>query len=97
MSSASGDRWSPIHLLSIFTPATLPVGVLVRAAAPRERPPLRHDLDLLRRAADRRTIHVRTRPHHARGGVRKLSRNRPGFRPSDRLEIARELAVSLPS
>jgi uncharacterized membrane protein len=36
-----------------------------RAAASRRAAPLRHDFDLLRRAGDRRIIHVRTGPHHA--------------------------------
>jgi uncharacterized membrane protein len=36
-----------------------------RAAASRRAAPLCHDFDLLRRAGDRRIIHVRTGPHHA--------------------------------
>src|SRR6476646_6688189 len=51
--------WSPIHLLAIFTLAILPVGVL-HARRHHVAAPLRHDFDLLRRAGDRRIIHVRT-------------------------------------
>jgi uncharacterized membrane protein len=62
--------WSPIHLLAIFTLAMLPIGVL-HAWRRRAAPPL-HDFDLLRRAGDRRIIHVRIGSHHARRHRRPL-------------------------
>src|SRR5580698_8827517 len=53
--------WSPIHLLSIFTLATLPVAVW-RAH--------RHDVALSRRAGHRRPVYILAGPYHACSSVR---------------------------
>jgi len=65
--------WSPIHLLSIFTLAMLPLAVwAAHRHAVRPSPP-RHDGSLFRRPGDRRIVHAHARPHHEQGGVRRLS------------------------
>jgi uncharacterized membrane protein len=71
-----GFNWigsfSPIHLLSIFTLAVLPLAVL---HAHRHRVN-RHDRPVHRRARHRRPFHLLAGPHHARSRVRELSRPR---------------------
>jgi uncharacterized membrane protein len=71
------DAWSPIHLLSVFTLAMLPLAVMHAR---------RHRVDRHRRAmiavfvgGDRRPVHPGARPHHARRRVREL-RARGGLR-----------------
>ena len=85
--------WSPIHLLSIFTPIMLVLGVLARAQPPCARPQDHDDLDLCRRAGHRGAVHVRARADHARGGFRPLGERRkqglPGRFPRPHFEPLR--------
>lgn len=64
--------WSPIHLLSIFTLAMLPIAVF---HARRHRVE-RHRWSMIgifcRRPRDRRCLHLRAGPHHAQGSIRQL-------------------------
>jgi uncharacterized membrane protein len=69
--------WSPIHLLSIFTLVTLPLGVWM-AHRHRVRDHRRimislYDLAFLRRACHRRAVHAGPGADHARDPVRALA------------------------
>src|SRR6516165_6451273 len=69
--------WSPIHLLSIFRGSAC-------AGHPASAPPFgaapspNNDRSVLRSAAHRRSLHARSRSHHAQGPVRKLRYSDPG-------------------
>src|SRR5712671_4684166 len=70
--------WSPIHLLSIFTPIMLVLAVWYARRHKSPRPQDRDDLDLLRRACHCRPVHLRARTDHAYGVFRLLKRARIG-------------------
>lgn len=65
--------WSPIHLLSIFTLAMLPLAVWKahrHDVADHRR--MHHDPAVHRCAGHRRTVHAAAGTDHARGGVRSM-------------------------
>ena len=66
--------WSPIHLLSLFTLAVVPIAGLARPAARRQKPSPGDDLDLHPGARRYRPVHARARTDHEQGGVRRLKR-----------------------
>src|SRR3977135_1479848 len=69
--------FSPIHLLSIFTLAMLPLAVWHARQHDVRKPPPRDAGPVCRGAGDRRRFHVPARPHHARGGVRLIASKAP--------------------
>ena len=59
--------WSPIHLLSIFTLVTLPLGV--RHARKGCQPSMGNAQFVRRRSGHRGRFHIRPRSYHARSGL----------------------------
>ena len=67
--------WSPIHLLSIFRPIMLVLGVWY-ARGHNVRGHRMTMTSIFWRAGHCRPVHLRARPHHACGGFRTLGRGR---------------------
>ena len=66
--------WSPIHLLSVFAPIMLVLGVVAARSAPGARPQDHDDLDLCRCPDPGGAVHAGARPAYARRPVRLLKK-----------------------